>query len=266
VYLLSFTGKDFYAAVFPTFIVYACLGNDGDPWTYQSLAAIGIFAALIAAKIMISKGPRFLFALSYLSILATLVAYVIVYALIQANVLPAGHAFWIFIIVSLVYQAARAILEFTPWNVFPFIPDVDRLLTHGDHTGIYASVMTFFRKSTGALASWVAGLLLGYVGFTAAKKGSTGAEIHEYALSLPDSVTHGIAVIFFAGTGLLILLAFIVSRSFRLDRHTHGILKAEIERLEAGGSKADVTPEAKDVAEKLTGHPYETLWPEVATY
>lgn len=55
----------------------------------------------------------------------------------------------VLIVISIFYQAGRAILEFTPWNVFPFIPDVDRIMTRESRAGIYASVMTFFRKSTG---------------------------------------------------------------------------------------------------------------------
>ena len=54
----------------------------------------------------------------------------------------------------------------------------------------------------------------------------------------------------------------ILSRSFKLNRQTHEILKNEISRLEQGGSKKDVSPEARLVTEELTGHPYETLWPE----
>ena len=47
---------------------------------------------------------------------------------------------------------------------------------------------------------------------------------------------------------------------FRLTRHNHALLVSEIERLKAGGSKYDVTPEARLVAEQLTGWPYEKCW------
>ena len=35
-------------------------------------------------------------------------------------------------------------------------------------------------------------------------------------------------------------------------------------RLEAGGARSDVTPQAREVAEKLTGHDYDTLWGRTA--
>ncbi|MEB0015264.1 hypothetical protein QN416_27125, partial [Glaciimonas sp. Cout2] len=49
-----------------------------------------------------------------------------------------------------------------------------------------------------------------------------------------------------------------------LDPQNHAVLRAEIDRLEAGGSKDEVTSEARVVVEKLTGHPYESAWPEDA--
>ena len=82
-----------------------------------------------------------------------------------------------------------------------------------------------------------------------------------------DMATHsdvqmGIALTFFLGTVILIVLAFIESRKVFLNKETHSVLEAEISRLENGGSKADVTPEARKVCEELTGRKYEDLWPE----
>lgn len=249
VYLLSFTGKDFYSTLLPTFVV-CCISGAGEswPWTFQAMSIVGILVTIIATKLMVSHGPKFLFRLSYVSILLAMVCYVGVWALHIHN------PFWIFIIVSLVYQCGRAILEFTPWNLFPFMPDVDYIMTRGDRAGLYASVMTFFRKSTGALATWIAGILLEFTGYKADTMKSFD--------TTPHNVQVGISLIFFLGTGILIAWALWLSRRIYLNRETHGILKAEIERLEAGGSKADVSAEARKVAEELTGHPYEELWPE----
>ncbi|WP_240541824.1 MFS transporter [Bifidobacterium simiarum] len=250
VYLLSFTGKDFYSTLLPTFIV-CCISGAGEswPWTFQAMSILGIPMTILCAKLMISHGPRFLFRLSYVAILVAMVAYVGVWALGIHN------PFWIFLIVSIVYQCGRATLEFTPWNLFPFMPDVDYIMTRGDRAGLYASVMTFFRKSTGAIATWVAGILLEFTGYK--------ADTMKNFATTPHNVQVGIVAVFFLGTAILIAWALWMSRRIYLDRETHGILKAEIERLEAGGSKADVTPEARKIAEELTGHPYEKLWPDL---
>ncbi|MDR3116778.1 MAG: MFS transporter [Bifidobacteriaceae bacterium] len=254
VYIFSFTGKDFYATMLPTFVVYAIGLNGGDAWTLLALSVIGIPATLMAAKLMITQGPKFLFSLSFGLIIASMVGYASIYISALSNPMMA------LIIVSLFYQIGRAILEFTPWNVFPFIPDVDRIMTKESRAGIYAAVMTFFRKSTGAVATWIAGVLLNISGFKPAPKDSSVEAIHNYAATLSNAVADKIVLIFFFGTVLLIIVALIVSFSFRLNRHTHAILVKEIDRLEAGGSKNDVKPEAKNVAEKLTGHPYADLW------
>ena len=72
----------------------------------------------------------------------------------------------------------------------------------------------------------------------------------------------GIAMIFFVGPVILMLGALFLAFSFKLNRQTHGVLKDEITRLEEGGDKAKVTPQTRLVVEELTGHPYETLWPQ----
>lgn len=249
IYLLSFTGKDFYSTMLPTFIIFCIHGVKADtPWTLQALSIFGIVSTLVAAKLMLTHGPKFLFTISYTTIIITMVGYFLTWALHVQN------AFWVLIIISIFYQCARAILEFTPWNVFPFIPDVDRVMTRGDRAGIYAAVMTFFRKSTGAFASWIAGILLAEIGFNSKTMTSL--------VNTPQHIQTGIALIFFVAPVVLILLALLMSFTFKLNRQTHEVLKHEIDRLEAGGSKADVTPQAKEVVEELTGHPYEQAWPD----
>lgn len=249
IYLLSFTGKDFYSTLLPTFIVCAFQGVSADlPWTLQALSIFGILSTLAAAKLMITHGPRFLYSLSYVTILITMIGYTLTWFLHIKNPIV------ILIVISVFYQLARGILEFTPWNVFPFIPDVDRIMTRGDRAGIYAAVMTFFRKSTGAVASWIAGILLAEIGFNSKTMLAFG--------STPHGIQAGITVIFFVGPVILILWALILAGKFKLNKQTHAILKTEIERLENGGSKEEVTPETKAVVEELTGHPYEKLWPD----
>lgn len=249
IYLLSFTGKDFYSTMLPTFILCCIQGSQGDwPWTLQALSIFGILSTLAAAKLMITHGPRFLYMISYTTIIITMVGYVLVWFLHLSNPLI------ILAVISVFYQLARGILEFTPWNVFPFIPDIDRMMTRGDRAGIYAAVMTFFRKSTGAVASWIAGILLAEIGFNSKTMVNFATTPHEIQV--------GISLIFFVGPIVLIVWALLLSVKFKLNRQTHDILKNEIIRLEAGGRKSDVQPEAQKVAEELTGHTYDELWPK----
>lgn len=251
VYLLSFTGKDFYSTLLPTFIVIGLSGTSANaPWVLQALSAFGILSTIAAVKLMVTRGPKYLFTLSYLAIIVAMLGYFVIY------LTGINNPMWMLVIVSIIYQLGRGILEFTPWNVFPFIPDVDRIFTHGDKAGVYASVMTFFRKSTGALATYIAGWALEEIGFN-----STTMTTHA---NTPLGIQHGIMLIFiFVPIGLL-AAALIAARTFKLNRANHDILKAELQRLEEGGSKADVTLETRQVVELLTGHSYEKCWPDQA--
>ena len=259
IYLLSFTGKDIFATALTFFVVYAVHGTESFGLTLQALSIIGLPVTVLAAFLMVRRGPRYLWALSFSVIIACLVALGAIY-LIQPD-----SAIVLLVIVGLAYQAGRSILEFTPWNVFPFIPDVDRIMTRQDRAGIYAAVMTFGRKSTGAVATLLVSWMLELGGFL--KPGTAGGVQIDPSCtdSCPLVQTAGaentIAAVLVLGPMILIIIAFVISRSMRLNPQTHAVLRAEIDRLEAGGSKADATPEARDVVEQLTGHPYASAWP-----
>ena len=62
---------------------------------------------------------------------------------------------------------------------------------------------------------------------------------------------------------LMSVIGLIAAAFFRVTPKNHRIIREEWDRLEAGGSKADVDPEVKKVCEKLTGLPYESLYPDI---
>lgn len=244
IYLFSFTGKDVYNTIFVYFGV-SCLGISAtNSANILSLSFVGILVTVIAGFLMVKKGPRFLFLSGYSIMFLMLGAFYMIY-----RVKPDNIMMWL-MIVGLIYQVGRATLEFTPWNVFPFIPDLDEIVTKQHREGIYAAVMTFVRKSTVAIATFVVGLVLQSGGY---KEGQTVQSI-----GTQDTIVS----ILIIGTGGLILIAFCVALTFKLNRETHDILVDEMNRLKEGGSKADVTPEAKEVVEELTGFKYDQVWNE----
>ena len=251
IYLLSFTGKDLYNTLLPAFVIYAVGLKEGDSWTFLALAIVGIPVTIYASFLMIKRGPKFLFALSYLLIIVSVISYGIIYFLHIKN------PFVIFVVISIFYQMGKVVLVFTPWNVFPFIPDVDRIMTKKYRTGVYAAVMTFFRKSTGGLATWVAGILLTMIHFNAGDYKINDAIHAELVTSL---MKNQITIIFIAIPVVLILIALIISRTFNFNKETHTILVNEINRLDAGGKPESVTNEAKQVVEELTGKDYKKLY------
>jgi oligogalacturonide transporter len=59
-------------------------------------------------------------------------------------------------------------------------------------------------------------------------------------------------------TFLVLGIAF--SFAFILNRERHAVMMAEIERLRSGGSKKDVAPETKELCERISGRPYDSLF------
>ncbi|MCL2567214.1 MAG: MFS transporter [Alphaproteobacteria bacterium] len=242
VYMLSFTGKDFHNAIFVYFIVYSFGLTSYFASNLLSMSIIGIPACLLAGYLMVKWGPKWLLTYSYTLMLLMLGGYWWAY-----NVRPDNMIMLLYIIAA-IYQIGRATLEFTPWNVFPFIPDLDELLTKKRREGLFAAVMTFCRKTTLSVAFIVIGIILSNAGFI-----NGGQEQEEHVLQV-------IAQTLVFGTGLLIFLSLLVGLTFKLNIKTHGIIIKEIDRLKKGGSKLDVDPEVKKVCEALVGGKYENMW------
>jgi oligogalacturonide transporter len=245
IYLCSFTGKDVFATSLLFYVVSVLGLKQADGQAALSLSFIAIFVTVGAGFIMAYKGPKLLYTISYSIILAVLAGFFLLSKFELGS--HAGTITMLFILGGL-YQIGRGILEFTPWNVFPFIPDIDKMITSKSRAGIYAAVMTFLRKSTGAVSTMLVAWILDMGGYDAsADVQSIGAQ---------STITY----VFVFGSGALILTALIVSRTFHLNAKTHAVVAAEINRLESGGSKADVTEDTRKVVEDLTGHPYSKLW------
>ncbi|MDN6436326.1 MFS transporter, partial [Lentilactobacillus parabuchneri] len=194
---------------------------------------------------MVKFGPKFLYEVGYGLMLLMLVGYYLIFQFHITN-----HVILLLFFISLFYQIGRATLEFTPWNVFPFIPDLDEIVTKRRRAGVFAAVMSFTRKSTVAVATIVVGFILDSNGFT------------KNAATQPLQTQHAIALILLLGTGGLIILALLVALAFKLNKQTHQIVLEEITRLRNGGSKSDVEPEVAKTVTDLTGVPYADVWPD----
>lgn len=139
-------------------------------------------------------------------------------------------------------------MEFTPWNIFPFIPDVDEMITKKRREGLFAAVMTFCRKTTVAISTFCVGLILEFGGF-----------VEKQATQSPEAITT-IALILFLGTGTLIFLALLVTQTFNLNKQTHNLLINAIDVLQSDGKPSDLSIETKSVVEDLTGYSCEQLF------
>lgn len=244
IYLLSFTGKDVYNTVFVFFCVYCLNVSSSLAGSLLSMSIVGLPVTLIAGFGIIKYGPARLYVFAYLVMMLCLAGFLAVYQIPALNTV-----FTLFLLAGL-YQVGRCVLEFTPWNVFPFIPDIDEMVSRQRREGLFAAVMTFSRKTTVAIATFVVGFLLQTGGFV------KGSQVQ------PPEAVHTIAMLMFIGTAGLLILALWQALTFRLNKQTHQVFVEEVERLRANGSKAAVKPHVRRIVEDLTGHDYDTLWTE----
>lgn len=247
IYLLSFTAKDTFNAVFVFFCVYNLRISASSAADLLSLSIVGVPMTLLGGYLMIKIGPGNLYKISYSLMILCLLAFYGIYAQ------QLGSNTLLLVVVSAVYQMGRSILEFTPWNVFPFIPDIDEMVTRQRREGLFAAVMTFTRKSSVAIATFVIGVVLQTSGFV------KGREVQ------PLEVVQTISYTLVIGCTSLLVLALIFVVTFKLNKQTHSILVNEVERLKNNGSKADVDSKTKEVVENLTGYKYEDVWKESST-
>jgi oligogalacturonide transporter len=248
VYFLSYFAKDCYGTAFLYFVV-SVLGLDQvTGQSVLSLSFIGMFVVVIAGFVMAKKGPKILWSISYSTILLVLAVYGFLY-LTGADIGGTKGIVILFILGSF-WQIGRQLLEFTPWQVIPFVPDVDQLVCMKSRVGTFASIQTFTRKVTGALGTVLIGFVLSSAGYIPKQAEQT------------LEVRNAIAVVFLLFPAILISICLFIISRFNLNQKTHQVIKDEIARLSAGGSKDDVTPEVKAIVEDLSGYKYENIWDE----
>lgn len=245
IYLFSFTAKDVYNTVFVFFCVYCLNVSSSLAGTLLSMSIVGLPVTLAAGVAIIKFGPSRLYVFAYSLMMICLAGFFLVYQF------PTEHKVLMLVILAGVYQVGRCVLEFTPWNVFPFIPDIDEMVTRQRREGLFAAVMTFSRKTTVAIATFAVGLLLQSGGFV------KGSQVQ------PQEAINTIVMLLFVGTVGLLLVALWQALTFHLNKRTHRIFVEELDRLKAGGLKQSVTPQARHIVEDLTGHAYDSLWSDV---
>lgn len=206
------------------------------------MSIVGLLVTLLAGLAIIKYGPSRLYIFAYTLMMLCLTGFFYVYRF------PVENKMVMLVALAGFYQVGRCVLKFTPWNVFPFIPDIDEMITRQRREWLFAAVMTFSRKTTVAIATFIVGLLLQWGGFI---KGSQAQ---------PQEAIQTIAGLMFIGTTSLLLIALWQALTFHLNKTTHKVFVDELERLKANGRKQDVSPEARRIVEDLTGHPYDTLW------
>lgn len=242
-YICSFTAMDILNAVFVYFIVFSL---NKDAVLASDLLSIGsllqMLCTLLFGWLVIKIGPAPSLKISYIAIITCISGYIFLYFTQPTFMIIALYAF------SVILGIGKSGLYYIPWNIYTFIPDVDEMVTRKRREGIFAGIMTFTRKSTTALATFLVGVILQESGFVAS------------ATTQSTTAINGIVGILFFGTVGLVGISLVISFKFKLSKKTHSIMINEINRLKNNGSMEQADDETRSVLKALTGWDYENLW------
>lgn len=242
-YLGGYLSQDVFNAVFTYFVVFALMKDAvvaSNMLTFMFvLQIIGVWIAMtLTIKLNPAPAYRVAIALFMMGILG----FIVLEFTGTINNMPL-----LFAMIGIA-GLGRGGLNYIPWNNYAFIPDVDEALTSQRREGVFAGVMSLIRKATQALAIFLVGVALDSAGFISGQE------------TQPDSAVNLIIGILLFGTLIFLIGGLIISFRYKLTKENYHILLAEIQRLKNGGSKKDVTLEARQVLEQLTGWDYEKTW------
>lgn len=259
IYLLGQTFMDVFGQTWLFFVIYDWNKTAAFGSLLLSFALVGEPLKPVFGWLFTKLGPRKMYSLNFAGGIIGLLG---LFGLWQAQgSLAEGAWTTLAFVVTIWWLIFRAMVWFIPWNVFPFIPDVDEIVTGKNRTGVFSGFKAFTRKLTSGLATTFIGIYLASTGFIKPAKDASG--VMQYP-DQPVAAQNGIAFVCIGWVIIGLLIAWAIALTFKLDKKTDGILLAEIDRLKNGGKKADVDPETKKVVEQLTGVKYEKCWPQSA--
>jgi oligogalacturonide transporter len=268
-YLGGYISQDIFNTAFPLFVATVMVGSTlviSQAMTMMYFAQL--ISVMIAIRVIIKTGPTAAYRMAITFVGAALLLFLGFYLVkpagfaegvagLNGNIFNAAGSgfnptvlFWLFLPIILA-GLGRGTLNFVPWGVYNYLPDVDEAVTGQRREGIFAGVMTFVRKIAQSGAILLTTTLLGLGGFVSGGKG-------QVVQQTPQAI-HTLVLIMVGGPILVMVTGMIISWKFRLNAKTHEVLVHEVERLRAGATEAE-SPESKAIVEDLTGWKYERLW------
>ncbi|MCM3701600.1 MFS transporter [Paenibacillus macerans] len=242
-YLGGYLSQDVFNAVFTYFVVFALMQSAVAASNLLTfMYVMQLFGVWIALTLTIKLNP----APAYRTAISLFIAGIIGFIVLKFTG-TLNSTVLLFVMIG-ICGLGRGGLNYIPWNNYAFIPDVDEALTGQRREGVFAGVMSLIRKGTQALAVFLVGVALQEAGFVSGQA------------SQPDSAVTMIISILLFGTLIFLAGGLMVSYRYKLTKENHVVLLDEIKRLKNGGSKQEVTTEARKVFEQLTGWEYEKTW------
>lgn len=266
IYLGGYISQDVFNTAFPIFVITVMMGATLIISQLMTIMYIFQFiSVMVAINIVMKLGPVPAYRTAITSVILSCLVFLAFFLVQPAGFAPAlkavegnligavfsgslsgSVALWLFVPLILA-GLGRGTLNFVPWSVYNYLPDIDEAVTGKRREGIFAGVMTLVRKVTQSLALTATGFIIEAGGY------------HSGAAVQPASAISTAVIILTVAPIVIMLLGAVASWNFRLNATTHGVLIREVERLRAGATKPE-SEESRRVVEDLTGWKYETLW------
>ncbi|MDR7331155.1 MFS transporter [Roseateles asaccharophilus] len=272
IYLGGYLSQDIFNSAFAFFVATVLMGATlviSQLMTVMYVAQL--ISVMVAIQIVIKTGPVLAYRLAGSLFGAALLLYLGFYLArpegfaesfqaLGTNLFgalnPAGDSFsislvfWLFVPIVLA-GLGRGTLNFVPWSVYNYLPDVDEAVTGQRREGIFAGVMTLVRKLAQSAAIMASGWIIDWGGYIKTKPG-------EVVVQTPEAI-QTVTLLMVGGPLLMLVLGALASWKFRLNASTHAVLVHEVERLRNGATEAE-SDENRKIVEDLTGWSYDQLW------
>ncbi|MCO6559349.1 MAG: MFS transporter [Bifidobacterium sp.] len=241
-YLLMLTAGDVFSQTFVFFVIYDWNKTAAFASLLLSCGIITVPLNPLFGAAMIKIGPKRMYQGSFAASIVGLLWLFAAWRLV--GVMP--EPWWTVFAVAgaLFFFIAKAPSGYLPWAVFPFIADVDQVVSGKYRASTFSGIQAGFRQLVSGFSAIAVGAVLGFVGFDSSRHAQTAL------------ACNGLGALMIGWYALSIVVCIIVARRFNLDKHTDGIALAESARVASGGDPHDVDPSVRATLEDLTGQPY----------
>ena len=260
-YLGGYLSQDIFNTAFPIFVATVLVGSAGATLGISQLMTVMYLAqlvsVLVAIRVVIHIGPAY----AYRAAITLFISATLLYGLYYLGVRGSSDAqapstLWLFGPVLLA-GLGRGTLNFVPWSVYNYLPDIDEAVTGLRREGIFAGVMTLVRKLAQSAALIGTGALIELGGYVSPQK-FAASHPGEPVVQTPEAI-QAVVLVMVLGPIVAMLLGLAGAWRFRLNAASHWVLVNEVERLRAGATTAD-SPSSQRIVEELTGWRYADLW------
>ena len=238
IFLLVQTSSDVFGQTFVFFVLHDWNKTAAFASLLLGCTVVSLPLMPLFGKAVVKFGVRRLYAFAFAGMLLGVawlaLAWVLTGALpVMWTVLAVAASLWFFVF--------KALVGYLPWTVLVFMPDIDQIVTHRYRSATFSSVQSSLRQLGSGIVTIGVGLVLAMVGFDS----SLPRQSREASI--------GIAAVMLGFYTVAMIVCWIVSSRLVINQRTDLDVLHEIDRLRAGGDKADVDAAVRRTVERLTG-------------